>query len=108
MVEKSVIEMVKRYLKQLTSEGIHPSQAVLFGSYALGHADQNSDIDLIVIAPEMDGDRTIGLVEKLWRIAGTIDSRIEPIPCGEKEWKTDSGRPILEIARKEGITIQAE
>jgi len=106
MVEKSVIEIVKQYFSQLASEGIHARQAVLFGSYALGQADQDSDLDLIVIAPELDGSRTIELVEKLWAIAGSIDNRIEPIPCGTEEWKTDTGRPILEIAKKEGLLIQ--
>ncbi len=106
MVEKSIIEMIKRYLSSLSAEGIHSQQAILFGSYARGRADQDSDLDLIVIAPELDGERTIELVEKLWRIAGTVDSRIEPIPCGLEEWKTDTGRPILEIAKKEGVMIQ--
>jgi hypothetical protein len=36
-----------------------------------------------------------------------VDVRIEPIPCGEQEWETDGGRPILEIARREGTEIAA-
>ena len=31
--------------------------------------------------------------------------RIEPIPCGEREWETEEGRPILDIARQEGQEI---
>lgn len=64
-----------------------------------------SDIDLIVIAPEFDGKKDVSLVKTLWR-ATVADNRIEPIPCGEKEWETDESRPIREIARKEGIVIQ--
>lgn len=37
----------------------------------------------------------------------SADNRIEPIPCGEREWETDQSRPILEIARREGIVITA-
>ena len=29
------------------------------------------------------------------------------IPCGEREWETDQTRPILEIARREGVIIAA-
>jgi len=76
----------------------------LFGSFVSGKADEYSDIDLIVIAPEFDGPREISLVQALWR-ATVADNRIEPIACGEKEWETDSARPILEIARREGIVV---
>jgi len=44
-------------------------------------------------------------VEKLWLATASADNRIEPIPCGEQEWETDGARPILEIARREGVII---
>ena len=106
MVEEAVIEAVKRYLAALQAVGIHTRRAVLFGSYARGRADEYSDIDLVVIAPEFDGSREMSLVKRLWG-ATAADNRIEPIPCGEQEWETDQGRPVLEIARREGIIIAA-
>ncbi len=106
MVEDAIITTVKHYLASLPAFGIHACRAVLFGSYALGKANEYSDIDLIVIAPEFDGSREISLVKQLWH-ATVKDNRIEPIPCGEKEWETDQSRPILEIARREGIVIPA-
>ena len=104
MVEETVIEVVKRYLASLPALGIHACRAVLFGSYVRGKANEYSDIDLVVIAPEFDGYREISLIKALWR-ATVTDSRIEPIPCGEQEWETEQGRPILEIARREGVII---
>jgi len=104
MVEETVIEVVKRYLASLPALGIHACRAVLFGSYVRGKADEYSDIDLVVIAPEFDGSREISLIKALWR-ATVADNRIEPIPCGELEWETDASRPILEIARREGVII---
>ena len=106
MVEESIIKSVKEYLACLPALGIHASRAVLFGSFAQGKADEYSDIDLVVIAPEFDGERNVLLIKKLWR-ARINDNRIEPIPCGEKEWETEQGRPILEIARREGVIIAA-
>jgi hypothetical protein len=91
-------------MAQLGAFGIHPQKAVLFGSFVTGKADEFSDIDLIVIAPEFDGNRQIQLIKNLWK-ATSADSRIEPIPCGEKEWESDHSRPILEIARREGVII---
>jgi predicted nucleotidyltransferase len=106
MVEETIIAAVKRYLAALPAEGIHARRAVLFGSFVRGQAGKYSDIDLIVIAPEFDGQREISLVQALWR-ATIADNRIEPIPCGEREWETEQGRPILEIARREGVVIAA-
>jgi len=106
MVDDTVIEAVRQYLAGLPAFGIHARRAVLFGSYVQGKADQWSDIDLVVIAPEFDGSRDISLVKALWR-ATVADNRIEPVACGEKEWETDDSRPIIEIARREGIVIAA-
>ena len=104
MVESEITNIIKKYLASLPVEGIHASKAILFGSFARGEADQWSDIDLVVIAPEFDKPRENSLIKSLWR-ATAVDSRIEPIPCGEKEWETDQRRPILEIARREGLIV---
>jgi predicted nucleotidyltransferase len=105
MVDSAIVEIVKRYLRALQKAGIHSHSGVLFGSYARGEAGQWSDIDLVVIATEFDGPRSLPLVEKLWQLTGEADNRIEPIPCGEREWKIEEGRPILDIARREGMEI---
>jgi len=107
MVEASVIAAIRRYLAVLPAEGIHAGRAVLFGSYARGEARQESDIDLVVIAPEFDRNRDLATVKRLWRATADSDIRIEPIACGELEWEEDDSRPILEIARREGIVIAA-
>ena len=107
MVEEAVIESVKLYLASLPALGIHARRAVLFGSYVQGQADEYSDIYLVVIAPEFDGSREISLIKALWQATISADNRIEPIPCGEQEWETDQCRPILEIARREGVIIAA-
>ena len=105
MVDSAIVSAVQRYLCAVSSEGIHARRAVLFGSLARGEADEWSDIDLVVIAPEFDGPRDVAQLETLWRATLAADNRIEPIPCGEREWETDETRPILEIARREGIVI---
>ena len=78
---------------------------MLFGSCARGQAKETSDIDVVVIAREFDGPRNRRLIERLWIARALADTRIEPIPCGEREWETEGGRPILDIARREGVVI---
>jgi predicted nucleotidyltransferase len=108
VVESAIVNAVRQYLAMLPTVGIHASRAVLYGSFARGEADQYSDIDLVVIAPEFDLGRDFETINRLWETTILADNRIEPIPCGEKEWESGDGRPILEIARREGVVIEAE
>jgi predicted nucleotidyltransferase len=107
MVSQSIEIVIREYLRAASDAGIHCRRAVLFGSQAKGSANEWSDIDLIVIAPELEPPREHRLVNKLWELRAYTDSRVEPIPCGEREWETDQTRPILEIARREGVEIHA-
>lgn len=107
MVERPVIEIVRRYLEALPRYGIHAKKGVPFGSFAAGRPHEWSDIDLVVIAPEFDQPDTIELVKHRWRAPVAADNRIEPIACGEREWETDDARPVLEIVCRQGIDIAA-
>ena len=107
MADKSVEVIIRKYLKAVCKAGIHAQHAVLFGSHALGTADEWSDIDLIIVAPEFDDLTDRKLVARLWELRAHTDSRIEPIPCGTREWQQHSDRPIIEIARREGVVIAA-
>ncbi len=107
MADWEIIDIVRRYLAALPGVGIHAQQAVLFGSHAREDSDEWSDIDIVVIAPEFDDLRTLEQVQQLWMATASADNRIEPIPCGLREWQTEQGRPILDIARREGVVVTA-
>jgi predicted nucleotidyltransferase len=105
MADKAIIKSVQKYLRYLIQQGIPVSYGVLYGSYAKGNAHRWSDIDLLVISPKYDKKRTTDDYESLWMFAGRTDSRIEPIPVGEKQFKEDSRNAVIEIARREGQII---
>ena len=106
MADERVVESIRNYLNVLRTEhGVDARAAVLFGSYARGEADEWSDIDLVVVAPRFDGTFTRDDVSLLWRVAAHTDSRIEPIPCGVRQWEEDQSSAIIEIARREGQVI---
>ncbi len=107
MVEQSIVDSVKKYLKALSDAGIDARIGVVFGSCVSGTADQWSDIDLIVVAPEFDGMVSREQVNCLWHVAAGTDSRIEPIPCGQRQWQDDTSSAIIEIARIQGQAISA-
>ena len=105
MVEESIVRLVRTYLSVLNENGIPVAFGVVFGSQATGRTHKWSDIDLLVVSPKFDGRKDREEIHKLWIKAGPIDDRIEPIPCGEVEWREDDSRAIVEMARREGEII---
>lgn len=106
MVDKSVIASIEKYLSELLRLGIPVKFGILYGSYIdKSRTDIWSDIDLLVVSPLYDKDYTREDINVLWRTAVKIDNRIEPIAIGFDQWNNDDGSTIIEIARREGITI---
>jgi predicted nucleotidyltransferase len=105
MVESDVIKAVQDYVRALRRQGLRVSRAILFGSYARGDARPNSDIDVLVVAPEFDAPYNHQQISILWRLRAYTDSRIEPIGVGERRWLEDDASTILEIVRREGQDI---
>jgi len=65
----------------------------------------NGAILICVVSPLYDKKRTYKQASKLWRIAAQTDSRIEPIPVGERQYHEDDSSVIIEVARREGQII---
>lgn len=110
MVDRAIYDTIINYLEAVRAAGINVQKAILYGSQARGEGTEDSDIDLVVIAPEFDqwDERTDDLVDRLWELRAFTDARIEPIACGVRQWQEDDGIPLLEIARLEGIPVYFE
>jgi predicted nucleotidyltransferase len=106
MVTGDVIDSLRAYARTIRESEIPVSFFVVFGSHATGRASEWSDIDVVVVSPYFDEHREFGASARLWSLTRGNDSRIEPIPCGLREWDTDDARMILEIARREGERVE--
>jgi predicted nucleotidyltransferase len=106
MAKKEVITLIKKFLKRLFQEGIPIEKAFLYGSYARGEQQEDSDIDVMLVSEKFDGnnDQAVG---KTWRICMSIDTRIEPYTVGKQRFLTDEFSPLLQVVKKEGFEIQA-
>jgi predicted nucleotidyltransferase len=105
MVDGEVLKVVRGYLAAVRRAGIGAERAIVFGSHARGEATADSDIDVIVIAPDFDGPRDRARTALLWRLRASTDSRIEPVGVGVRQWSEDEGNPLIAVARLEGEEV---
>ena len=77
MLDKgTVIETVERYTEAVKKE-FSPSAVILFGSYAKGNAQDESDIDIGIVFDGFMGDWQKTSL-RLWNLAYDISWDIEP------------------------------
>jgi len=102
MSANEVKKIIKNYAQVLRDNGFLFSSIYLFGSYASGKADKNSDIDVAVISKKTKDYLNAKML--LWKFAAKADSRIEPTLIDEKDFRTYGTQMACE-ARKSGIKI---
>lgn len=91
------VQKVRQYVRRLRENNVAIWQVYLFGSYANGAPDADSDIDLVV---PLDRDEVDIFDEgvRLTRLRRGIDLRIEPRAFGRKDWE-DQGPMVRKIVR---------
>ncbi len=83
----------------------NPSRIILFGSYGRGDADAGSDLDLMVIKPEVS-DQYAEMIY-LHEVVGNVGPGVDILVYSEKEFERRSQVPgtVLYWARKQGNTL---
>ena len=95
--EQTLQEVVKRIVAVA-----QPSRVILFGSYGRADADAGSDLDLMVIEPNVD-NRYEEMI-RLRKVVGHIGVGVDVLVYSETEYERRSQVPgtVLYWARKEG------
>jgi uncharacterized protein len=99
MGQREVIKKLRLY-KDLVSEHFDIDKVILFGSYASGKQEDDSDIDVAIIVNSLDSDFFI-YAPLLWKLRQKVDDRIEPVLF--VKGKDPSG--FLQEILKSGLTI---
>jgi len=105
MGRSQAIRIIKRFIKALKREGIPIDHVILYGSYARGKVRPDSDIDVAVVSKQFGKDR----VEEgmaLFRIAGEIDTRLEPVPVSTQAYENDTWIPLIFEIREKGLHLE--
>jgi predicted nucleotidyltransferase len=101
MALREVIEMLKRYLSVLRSEGIVIEKAFLYGSYLHGAATPDSDIDILIVTE----NETDNLTGKAWSLTRRVNSKIEPYLVGKARFYGDENSPLIDWVKRSGLEI---
>lgn len=108
MAKKHYEISIKKYLEALKSKNIRIARAILFGSLVTGGDDEDSDIDLAIVSPDLGQDRFKEslLLKKLTR---GIDLDISPRPYSVEQYqKAMQGDFLFDEIIQKGKTIYSE
>ncbi|WP_461133811.1 nucleotidyltransferase domain-containing protein [Spirosoma lituiforme] len=100
-----MVQEFKKVLQELYGDRL--VDVVLYGSYARGDYDDESDIDLMVVLTD-EVVNTYAEIRKITDIETEFLLRygfaISPLPVSRKKYKASYGG-VYQEARKEGLTI---
>ena len=101
IINDEIMESIKKYIEKI-SQYYKIDAIIIFGSYAKGTENEDSDIDIAVISKDFkdiidDGAKLIGLT---WK----IDTRIEPHPIPTEYFEKVS-TPLIKEVMNTGIKV---
>ena len=101
VISREIMETIKKYIERI-SKYYKIEAIILFGSYAKGTQNEDSDIDIAVISSDFknliqDGADLIGYT---WK----IDTRIEPHPIRTEDYENIT-TPFVQETINTGIKV---
>ena len=101
MDKEAALSIALKYVDYLKQNNFDIVKALLFGSYARGNFNNDSDIDLAIVFKEIDDKFKIQV--KLLILASKFDTRIEPHPFDQQD--IIAGNSFVTQIFKYGIEI---
>ncbi|MBM2813353.1 MAG: nucleotidyltransferase protein [Ignavibacteria bacterium] len=101
LTRKDSLIYAKDFVNRILSKGIHLKTAMLFGSYATGNQNENSDLDILLVA---DGFTGLGFID----IAPFARELTEFYYIQVKTYPTqlyENGDPFIEEINKTSINL---
>lgn len=99
MVNKEIINIINKFIKEAEKKGIKIYSVYIYGSYARGNYRKDSDIDVAVISEKFGKDPFEENV-LLRKIAWRVDPRIEPIALSIDDFINGDWIPLVEEIKK--------
>jgi len=104
MATEEVIELSRKYVLLLSSQGLSVEKVYLFGSYAKGSATTLSDIDLLIVAKNYMEDDDL-LAGRMWMLTRKVSTKIEPVFVSSARFHKDDSSQLIQTVKNTGIQI---
>ncbi len=101
-VPDHIRRIIGQYLTSLRDHGYQIQDAILFGSYASGRANQWSDIDLALVSNEFEGVRFTDK-NKIRKITISISPDLEVLPFNPRDFTPSN--PLVKEILDTGIRV---
>ena len=103
-IEQGIGEMVETAQRVF---GLRLRQVVLYGSYARGEDDEESDVDLLIVADEARGEGRDRIIELMSDLCLRIGTLIVPAMVETKHWGwlVEQEAPIAINIQREGRVL---
>jgi predicted nucleotidyltransferase len=94
--------VIRRYVRAIAEE-FHPDRIVLFGSYAYGTPQEDSDVDLLVVMPARNQhDQAVRI---LWRLAAPFPLDLIVRTPQQVRWRLAEGESFLTTVVSKGKVL---
>ena len=104
MGQNAVLKIIRQFKKILESFNIQVEQLILFGSYAIGTAHEDSDIDLIVVSSSFSDKNYWERIDILTDATYKVFAPIEASAFTPDEWK--SGKSLIIDYAQNGVVVK--
>lgn len=101
-IPAKIISLIKKFKNKIITE-LDVKKVLIFGSYAKGNYTINSDIDVCVIAQNIENNY-LTMLQIAPKIID-IDTRIEPVVFSFDEYQNQETYGLLKEIKKYGIEI---
>ena len=101
MIDEQVLQQVVKRIVAASK----PSRVIVFGSYGRDNADEDSDLDIMVIKPEVANKGAE--MARLHQVVGDVGTGVDVLVYSDEEFERRSRVPgtVLYWARKEGRPV---
>lgn len=104
---KNQIEQIVRLYAKEVEKDYSIEQIILFGSYATGKANEQSDIDVAIVSPDFQDKPEMEILEDLSKKAMKIETSLEVLAFTPEELESPDPRSFSYQVKKYGIPIAA-
>jgi predicted nucleotidyltransferase len=99
------VQLAEEFRQKLSVALGERLRVILFGSQAGGEATDESDVDVLVVLPNLEKSTLDTVLEIAWEVGFEAGKVISVIPATSDEMELLSTSPFFQVVQREGIPV---